>query len=922
MSVVRTTSRQCLECNRELSDDWSPIFCPVCIAEADPLAEEIPPGEDEAVDWVRRVLTLLRERPLQAARYQTLERVQRGGQGEVVRVRDTWLKRDLALKRLVPEKADSMREVLRFLQEAQISSQLRHPGILPIFDLGIDTDGLLFYTTLLLPGENFGKVLKSAPALDSDPSLLPRALQALVRICETVAFAHGRGIVHRDLKPGNVLLGEFDDLYVIDWGSACVLNQSALPGARSADSPPCSPLETIRADHLFRAPASPYATGFAGFPGTPPYVPPEILRGQLQAFGPTVDVYAAGVILYQLLTGRLPYADLLNAPHQRDQLKDAILKAALDDIRDLNPRASVKLAAICRQAMHPDPAQRYPSMALLAEDLRAYLEQRVVSAYETGHLAELKMLVRRNRGVFAMAAVLLGGLIVAGGLVARAHFREQVAAQTTALRNAQLNARNGQWAGTLRWLATAAQAGYPDEIDLALQRIDAYTALSRTADARRDLTALSHLTDWGVHRGDVLLKMAEHELFDRATWQTGLAHARQALAQKLPPADEAFARGLLASNTPAALTNFHRTLELNPSHHGAHVHSLSLELLLGQHERLDAHFAILKAFYPEDPSPVFVRAVRLALRGDPAEAQRLMAPYRTGLTPSLWSLLDSGFEMLGESARFFDTEQMLGPDMALPPHLLGFLARCLAAVALDGGAAPPPVSDGPRIPQLPCIRQGLHAGASAIVRLALAPVASPESLLREIRHAHEIHPEALLPLMGAYALEGRRPTDRSQLREFVIRQIEFYELAAASPTLLPAVHRSARLLAALNQLDLGHRLQPPDPAARQACLANLRWFLNGQTPKPVQTAACYRFAFELAEYDLARQFMAQWESLTPDSPEVARRRVELELATGAYGEALRHLDRLLAKSTRDAWALEQKQKAREQLRRFSRVVAP
>src|SRR5262245_21658611 len=212
-------------------------------------------------------------------RYALAGEIAHGGMGEVLAARDSQIGRDVAIKRLRSD-SPSDRAVTRFLREARIQGRLDHPAIVPVYEIGRDRDGLPFFAMKRLTGTTLAKLVTS-----SEANVLP-LLRAFVDVCLAVEFAHVRGIIHRDLKPQNIVLGDFGDVYVIDWGVAKVLgdvDDFTDIGSGSGGS-------------------GDDATREGTAIGTPGYMAPEQLRGFTDV-DVRVDVYALGCCLFEILCG-------------------------------------------------------------------------------------------------------------------------------------------------------------------------------------------------------------------------------------------------------------------------------------------------------------------------------------------------------------------------------------------------------------------------------------------------------------------------------------------------------------------------------------------------------------------------------------------------------------------------------------------
>ncbi len=368
-------------------------------------------GDEDPTAWRERLRRVAAHSPRES-RYTILGEIARGGMGRVLRVWDEDLRRMLAMKIIeVPEGTENERAVERFVEEAQVTGQLDHPGIVPVHEIGIDGENHIYYTMPLVKGQDLRKVFGLARAGDEgwNPT---RAVQALVKVGETVAYAHQKGVIHRDLKPSNIMVGRFGEVFVMDWGLA------------------------LRRDRA----------RVGAIVGTPAYMPPEQARGDVKV-GPQVDVYALGAILYELLSGHLPYGDATDSAWS-SLLVDRILVDPPTPLARVDRRIPPELIAVCEKAMERDMADRYATVAELTEDLRCYLDGRVVAAYESGRWARLRKWVTRNprlAATLATIAVLLAALAFERNLrvirVAEARDREMREAYVANLSGAAASLR-------------------------------------------------------------------------------------------------------------------------------------------------------------------------------------------------------------------------------------------------------------------------------------------------------------------------------------------------------------------------------------------------------------------------------------------------------------------------------------------------
>ena len=284
--------------------------------------------------------------------YRTADEIARGAMGRIIAAEDQRLHRPVALKELLDPTDEN---ITRFQREALITARLQHPGIVPVYEAGRWPTGEPFFAMKLVSGQPLDQVIAGATTLPERLAILPR----LAAACDAIAYAHSQRIIHRDLKPGNVLIGEFGETVVIDWGlakdlDAVELYESANRGPRMPRT--SRPMETN----------SSTLTVAGSVMGTPAYMAPEQARGE--TVDQRADVFALGAMLYHVLAGAPPY----NAR----TATDVIAAAALGNIVPFATRekhAPRDLVAILDRAMAPEPADRYPHAGELADELRRFL---------------------------------------------------------------------------------------------------------------------------------------------------------------------------------------------------------------------------------------------------------------------------------------------------------------------------------------------------------------------------------------------------------------------------------------------------------------------------------------------------------------------------------------------------------------------
>jgi serine/threonine-protein kinase len=335
------------------------------------------------------------------SRFQLRGFYRRGGQGEVWTATDVELQREVALKRLRNYCADDPRTRQRFLYEARVTGALEHRGIAPVYGLGHFENGRPFYAMRFIRGtslreeiEKYHEAYPSPLVSDAGALELRRLLARFVDVCNTVAFAHSRGVIHRDLKPGNIILDDYGEALVVDWGLAkmdgsllesCDAEPSA-GGVSTSDLP-----QTIEGDKL----------------GTPAYMSPEQAAGRTADVSSASDVYGLGATLYALLTGKPPVDD--------DDTAVVLAKVSSGEFpapRERTSTVPASLDAVCLKAMAHSREDRYASPRALGEEVERWLADQPVSVYPQPLLDRTARWVRHHKQlVMAAGAMLIASLL-------------------------------------------------------------------------------------------------------------------------------------------------------------------------------------------------------------------------------------------------------------------------------------------------------------------------------------------------------------------------------------------------------------------------------------------------------------------------------------------------------------------------------
>lgn len=356
---------------------------------------------------VATLRALLPEQIRRDQRYAVGAVVARGGMGAILQAEDQTIHRSVAMKVMLKNRGPG--EVRRFVEEGQITGQLEHPNIVPVYELGVDEQDQPFYTMKFVRGTSLRKVLEGLEHLPETAKKYPLGalLTIFQKVCDALAFAHAKGVIHRDLKPDNIMLGEYGEALVMDWGLAKVLN---------------APLQQEGAVFSERQTAEAGLTQFGTVVGTPQYMAPEQAHGWTDQLDARTDIYALGGILYHIVTLQPP---VVAGPEEGETVLDRVrsgeiavprLRLGKKRLPHLpEGRVPAALGAVAMKALALKPADRYATVQELQAEIAAYQNGFATQAEQAGLGRQLVLLIKRHQVLAACAALVL--LLTAGFMV-------------------------------------------------------------------------------------------------------------------------------------------------------------------------------------------------------------------------------------------------------------------------------------------------------------------------------------------------------------------------------------------------------------------------------------------------------------------------------------------------------------------------
>ncbi len=382
------------------------------------------------------------------SRFQDGKEHARGGLGIVFKARDCELRRQVAVKVMKDGLIGSARHRTQFLLEGLISGGLEHPGIVPVYGLGLKGDGSPFYAMKFVRGPSLKDKIRQLHGHEKEPAeeaapTLPQLLRHFISACQAMAYAHSRGILHRDLKPEHIMLGDYGETLLVDWGLATTYN----PGHMTS-GPSEAPLRLPKD-------ISCETTTDGMLVGTVAYMGPEQANRQLSTLDQRGDIYSLGAILYTLLTGQAPQKG-----HNEDVAIERIIAGEFPRPRSIKPSIPPALEAITLKAMALRPDDRYPTATALARDIERYLDDEPVQAYPDTLPMRAGRWLRKHRTFTAGSATLLFSSTVS--LAFFLHISNQTASTLRTQQALVKQSRDQEYAAR-----TLAESNFRDSLNLA-----------------------------------------------------------------------------------------------------------------------------------------------------------------------------------------------------------------------------------------------------------------------------------------------------------------------------------------------------------------------------------------------------------------------------------------------------------------------
>jgi serine/threonine protein kinase len=825
--------------------------------------------------------------------YRILRCIGRGGMGIVYEAEQSNPRRIVALKVVQALSTQTRR---RFERETAVLGCLQHPGIAQIYAAGIESTQSgeqPYFAMEYVRGQSLLHYIHERKLG------VRERLELLVQVCDAVHYAHTNGVIHRDLKPGNILVNTFNQAKVLDFGVARLTNPDL---------------------H-----ATTMQTGVGQLIGTVPYMSPEQAGGELSDLDVRSDVYALGVLAYEMLTGRLPYELPNSIPLALRVIREeepSRLTIASDGSAGGSRLLRGDIETIIFKALEKDRTRRYASVSALCDDIQRVLNSEPIHARPPSSWYRLQKFAVRNRalvgGILAVLVTLLIGLGTTTWWALRATQAEETASialtsEQRALQEArsaqqQVQARlaeslaqsarlaeqRGDWATALQYFDRALAAGYPDSVEMQLGRIKSLYSVELNDRCLELAESLADREDLGEHRGSVLLWLGYLTMhLSVSGTEEGIDWVQEALeCGTLSESEHAFASGLLAETMPESVRHFRTALNLDPFNRPAVVMLGLMELMLGKVE--ESRYAVRTALNlkPDDIVLRTLYGLLSVFARDTAAVEECLQLLTDEVTPEHHQAITAAYDVLTEAMDVLDQVSNANlVDNSVMIDLLNNAAR--TAILCQKAAA---YKDNPLTrlgsmlpPTFARLRDYLLASSGALFTQNYSKAA--DYLIR----CNEIAPSGHLYLFQGIMLRQAQRYDQAA---------QAFHLALTTPAFMD-VRCPAAFGSILTEMEMYTEIleqefiRPIDYFSPETINSFVERYLDAcafsQSGWNASTVPLLvNILVSLREPEQARILAIAALKLDPDNPKYFYCKALAEYYMGAYGVALTTLDDLLA----------------------------
>jgi len=383
----------------------------------------------------------------QTDRFEKQHFLDSGNLGEVFFAKDTELNRTVVTKYIRPEMSDDNLKQALFHLEGEVTGSLEHPSVVPVYGSGKDSKGRLYYAMRYIRGKKLSRVIAEYHRKESGlkQEALTGLLQNFQAVCLAIEYAHSKGVLHCDIKPDNIMIGDYGEVFVVDWGLVVVCgdvkgSSSNIHEMETLDPdiiPPYKPSELASSGLHEKQGGSRRGVG-----GTPAYMAPEqftaTMSEDISLVTPKADIYALGSTLYHILTGKAPHLPKEGIKESPDAFYFRITTGMIPTPREKDTSIPKLLEQIVLKAMQVEPGDRYASARELAEDIKRYVSDEPVHAYQESGLEKSRRWIRKNRSLVGMMLLLITLVAIIFGIVTARYNENLTREKDRANRNEKL----------------------------------------------------------------------------------------------------------------------------------------------------------------------------------------------------------------------------------------------------------------------------------------------------------------------------------------------------------------------------------------------------------------------------------------------------------------------------------------------------